>query len=78
MITEDEYRDLQLNKYLDEQDYLEEVSPCCGANICDETDICCDCREHCNAITRGDYIFNQMAALVEDIRDVKYEESRDD
>lgn len=26
------------------------ASNCCGASICEETDICCKCKEHCRAI----------------------------
>ena len=79
MFNEDEYRDRQLNKYLDQQDLEnEEVSNCCGSNICDESDICCDCRDHCTVISKADYLFDEQCSMAEERGDAEMEARRCD
>ena len=75
-MTETEWRDKQLNKYLDEQDMNEPVSNCCGAPVCEESDICCECKEHCDVIDVGEYMYQEKLAHDEDVGDQKYEEQR--
>jgi len=52
--NEDDYRDQQLYKYLDEQDDFI-VSNCCGALIYDESDICSKCKEHCVEVSKHEF-----------------------
>lgn len=47
--NEDEYRNKQLNKYLDGDDSTN--SNCCNAAILEDSDICSECGEHCVTIT---------------------------
>lgn len=65
--TEDEYRNKQLDKYLDSRDY--EVSKCCGDYIVEDTDLCNKCNEHCDAISIGDWNYNQIEQKHEDEKD---------
>ena len=66
---EDAYRDRQLHKYLEEN--TGEMSNCCDAPICEESDVCCECKEHC--VTNNDA--KEMAR--DDYGDQKMEEARD-
>ena len=66
---EDAYRDKQLHKYL--EDNIGEMSNCCNAPICEESDVCCECKEHC--VTNDDY--EEMSR--DDIGDQKMEEAKD-
>ena len=67
---EDGYRDRQLNKYLD--DYDENLSNCCDAPICGDSDICCECKEHC--VSHADEA--EMAR--DDAGDAKFEQAREE
>jgi len=53
--NEDEYRNKQLNKYLQECDDSEEVSNCCGAPLFDDTIICSKCKEQSDIISIGEW-----------------------
>ena len=50
-MNEDQWRNQQLNKYLD----YEECSNCCGSSLIDETDICMECNEHCTVVSLEDF-----------------------
>ena len=39
-----------LQKYMDEV----KVSNCCGASIIENTDLCSDCKEHCEVVEEKD------------------------
>ena len=67
---EDAYRDRQLAKYLD--DYDGSLSNCCDAPMCEDSDICCECREHC--VSHDDE--KEMAR--DDAADAKYEQMREE
>ena len=69
-MTEDEYRDRQLAKYLDEYD--DQLSNCCDAMIYPDTDICSACKEHC--VSHAEY----AEQCRDDIGDAKREEARDE
>ena len=77
-MTETEWRDKQLSKYLDEQDGNEPVSNCCGAMICTESDICCGCKEHCIEITQAEFDFDEEEAAMCDRADAERELRRED
>jgi len=49
--NEDQLRDLELRKYLDEADG--NYSNCCNAPMIEETDICSECGEHSETITES-------------------------
>lgn len=61
-------RERQLRKYLDGLEESEdmELSNCCNAQICQDSDICCDCKEHCTTkaqeaeLSRDDYYDQKM------------------
>ena len=77
MMNEDEYRNQQLNKHLDQQDLdNEEVSACCGCEVDDE--ICVDCRDMCKTISKADYIFNMKCSIAEERGDAEMEARRCD
>jgi len=71
--NEDDYRDQQLDKYLDEQEMKEAVSNCCGATILENTDVCSDCKEHCSEIAFGEYMYDRREDAECDRADVERE-----
>ena len=61
-MTEDEWQDQRLNKYLNEQEMNEMVSVCCGEAVyenSDGDDVCFQCQETCETISLGDYKYNE-------------------
>ena len=59
----DTYLERQVEKY---QRSHEVVSNCCGAEVYEETDICCKCQEHCEALSIDDYEYEQKERAYED------------
>jgi len=75
VFNEDDYRDRQLNKYLEKQEGYTLVSNCCGAEIYDEdSTICPECKEHCKIITQGDYDTDLYEQAMEDKADALRDE----
>ncbi len=74
---EDEYRNQQLNKYLDEGDMSDPVSSCCGVPIIENTDLCSDCQEHCSEVEIGAFMHDKHVAYMEDVADAEHEIQRD-
>ncbi len=65
-------RQKQLDKYLDSLEYSDmELSNCCGEPICEDSSICCGCKENC--VSRSDEAESQR----DDWADAKYEEMRE-
>ena len=69
-MTEDEWRDKQLNEYLNEYD--DQLSNCCDAMIYPDTDICSACKDNC--VTHAQY----QEQLRDGRGDAQYEEARDE
>ena len=71
---EDAYRDKQTNKYLDSLEEAEEdqLSNCCYAPMCENSDICCECKEHCVTVAE------EKESAYDDAMDQKYEEMKDE
>ena len=78
-MNEDEFRNQELNKYLDQEEADNtEVSNCCGAIIYDDSDICSDCKEHCVIQSQADYMFDAHQAAIEDKADEARDRIRDE
>ena len=75
---EDAYRDRQTNKYLEEQEGNEAVSNCCGSPICEESDVCCDCKEMCAPITQSEFDAEEYEAAMCDRADSERELAREE
>jgi len=69
--NEDQLRDLELRKYLDEAGG--NYSNCCNAPMIEETDICSECGEHSESIT--DSYENAMYERGEMQRDLEREQN---
>lgn len=52
------YDDWKLSNPIDDGCSYEMVSNCCGAQIWEDTDICGQCKEHCESIE--DYEYRQI------------------
>ncbi len=58
--------DSDLQKHYQNIEISIEVSNCCGVQIVDETDICSKCKEHCEAISLSEYLYQQEEQAYED------------
>ena len=71
----DDYRDRQLEKYLDSRDY--DCSDCCGAEVIEEDDEyhelenfkCSKCSEYCGVIAIGEFNYSKYMSAMEDKAD---------
>lgn len=68
-MSEDTYRDNQLNKYLDGDD--SQNSNCCNAAILEDSDICSECNEHC--VTIAEDYENAMCDKMDEEREERRE-----
>ena len=62
-------QDARLNKYLDEIDG--ELSECCDAPMCQESGICCECKEPSETHTEA------FESAQDDYFDQKYEQEKE-
>lgn len=70
---EDRYRDMQLDKHLNEQEKNEEISECCRESLIEDNNICSKCYEHCDVITIGEHETEQYESAMEDKADAERE-----
>ena len=63
------YDDWKLSNPTDDGYGYNMVSNCCGASVCEETDICSDCNEHCEPIEDYEYEERQRENHLEMMRD---------
>ena len=70
------YDQWKLSNPIDDGYEYNMVSNCCGARVCDETDICLECAEHCDIIEDYEYEAIQKENYLEDKADAarKYDE----
>ena len=61
--------DSDLQKHYQNIEMSVEVSNCCGEQIVDETDICSKCKEHCEAISLSEYLYQQEEQAYENRRE---------
>jgi len=71
---EDAYRSQQLERHLADQEMGELVSNCCGEPIIEESiNVCSACREHCEVVELGEYMYEKRLAAEEDAADAQRE-----
>ena len=61
--------DSDLQKHYQNIEMSVEVSNRCGEQIVDETDICSKCKEHCEAISLSEYLYQQEEQAYENRRE---------
>ena len=68
------YDNWKLSNPIDDGHYYDMVSNCCGARVCDETDVCSDCKEHCEPIEDYEYEALQRESYLEMMADAERDE----
>jgi len=70
-MSEDEYRNQELNKYLDQEEADHtEVCNMCGEVMNDDTEYCQHCETNVVVISYSDYMFEERQRIEEDKHDV--------
>jgi len=71
--------DCDLDKHFEEQQMLEMISVCCGAAVYMvlDDDVCMECQNTCEIISKGDWLYNQRIDAECDAADAKKELERD-
>ena len=77
-MSEDEYQNKILNKYLDQEvaDHTL-LSNCCGYEMEKDDSYCPNCQEGCVAQSKSDYDFEERQAMAEDKADAERDLRRD-
>ena len=68
------YDNWKLSNPIDDGYGYDMVSNCCGARVYDETDVCSDCKEHCEPIEDYEYDERQRESYLEMMADARRDE----